>query len=186
MDSSKEYTAYNFDPLNSAIDNQLETQRALIAEAKSRKRLLNNKRAFYLITCICMVAFTVVIIYWLLSKREIMDVVSPSKSDTFEETYDLEQISGSSEEEYGVNTSYTVFKKTTMASGEIIVTGKEYEPDSLDKPVYQYCYLDSPSGTTKKITQIAYIDESVMVISTQSNRLIIDGIPLCQFQLPDK
>jgi hypothetical protein len=186
MTPRKEYTTYNFDPYNEAIDNQLETQRELIAEARSRKRLLNSKWSFYIISCICIIASTVAIIYWLLTDRKTGDFSSSLNANASEATSDLKLIAENSEEKYGIDTSYTVFNKTVMATGEIIVTAKEYGPDSLDNPDYQYCYLDSSAGTKKTITQLAFFEESGMELVTTNQRLIRDSIPLCQFQNPIK
>ena len=182
MIERQEYTSHNFEAYNAAVNNQLETQRELIAEAKSRKQLINSKKIFYFVASVSMVICAASFICWLLTKEEKSTFIVPSESGTLGESSGLKQIADGSLKKYGVDTSYTVFKKTVMASGENIVTAKEYNSDSLEKPVYQYCYLDSSVGTTKTITTLAILDETGYEVSTKDQRLIQDGIPLCQFQ----
>ena len=183
MSSPKEYTAYNYAPYSAAVDNQLETQRELIAEAGSRRKLLQSKWLFYISACICMLIFCAALVYWLLNNKNTVNSATSSQADTTKERSTLKQIDEAAPVNYGIDTSYTVFNKTVMASGEIVVTGKEYDPESLDTPVNQFCYLDSPTGTKKTVTQLAFVDDKGMEVVTTDQRLINDGIPLCQFQL---
>ncbi|MEJ6706759.1 MAG: hypothetical protein QNK49_03590 [Porticoccus sp.] len=185
MKSPKTYTAYNYAPYNAAVDNQLETQRELIAEARSRRKLIQSKWVFYITACISMLICVGALVYWLLNNKNTINSATPSQADTIKETSNLKQIAETATEIYSIDTSYTVFNKTVMASGEIVVTGKDYEPDSLDTPVDQYCYLDSSTSTQKIITELAIVEYADMEVKTTDQRLINDGIPLCQFQLPD-
>jgi hypothetical protein len=78
------------------------------------------------------------------------------------------------EERAFIETSFTIFHSTITASGESVVTGKEYDPKDITAPSNQYCYLRSvidDSGFKSSIIDLANFKDGNVIYLTGDSYL---------------
>jgi hypothetical protein len=81
-----------------------------------------------------------------------------------------------------IDTSFTVFHRTLITTGEYVVTGKTYVPDDLSYPDEQYCYLEkiqSNSGISGE--PLAAFEDHQFMLETEDLELIDFARKYCQF-----
>ncbi len=149
-----QYTVHNFDAMNSAIENEVQKQ-ALWNAVYYSQRFENVARVvLYLVLTLSALALSATLIWWLLQPANVAVRIAPSVPA---EQLGLNELASNqvipAADAPFTDTSFTVFQRTLAASGETVVTGKTYEPDSLSVPVEQYCYLES-AGSAANVSAI--------------------------------
>lgn len=152
-------TYSNFIAINHAVELEAAKRAELVALYQSRLRRNNAERWFYILATVVLIALAVVVCWYLLTKKPSestiasRDVVSEVPSATAQEDKEGFSSIAQAEAEAGMNpdaaeapfitTNYTVFDRVVTPSGEPVVTGRVYEPESDTTPVEQYCYVEA-------------------------------------------
>ena len=81
-----------------------------------------------------------------------------------------------------IDTSFTVFHRTLISTGEYVVTGKTYAPDQLAYPAEQYCYLEkTQTNTSLSGEPLAAFEDHQFMLETDDLELINYARKYCQF-----
>lgn len=189
------FTAHNFEAMNKAIDTEVE-KRFEISELYQHQQTSRRTLILLHITLsLCVILLTFAVIYWLffLNNGHIQLPITPniSKSDGIRdrETYAvLDSLSiqeqATEAEQSFINTSFTVFHRTLIPTGEYAVTGKTFQPDNLRIPSEQYCYLEKDQqGGSLSATPLAVIEETKFILETEEPELMAFAKRYCQFSL---
>jgi hypothetical protein len=142
------------------------------------------------------IALTAAIIYWLLYQNN-GSFIPPWEHKVTQEdglrdrntysaldTLSRQEQAPSSAEQSFINTSFTVFHRTLLPTGEYAVTGKTFQPDDLRKPSEQYCYLEkNQKGGNLSANPLAIIQKGDFILETEEPELINFARRYCQFSL---
>ena len=185
------YTTHNFEAMNRAIDTEvdrrLEISEIYRYEGSSRRSLM----AMHIATSLSVVAVAAAVIWWLFNQPTIsapsLDV-TPSYTNVFDRNT-REALNVISAEEKSttagksfIDTSFTVFHRTIIPTGEYVVTGKTYQPDNLKYPSEQYCYLEKTESSTGLAGEpLASINQGDFTLETKDEELISYARKYCQF-----
>ena len=182
LPDKKEYSTSNFTAMNNAIDVEVD-KRTELSKLYSSQRFMNRSMMILIISStLAVICLTITIIYWMLFR----DLPKPVTLNQDKQTsISLREISKSNPEEKNkIDTSFTVFLRSQIETGEFVVTGKNYLPDNLIDPVEQYCYLESQEAETSLAGEtIASITDGKISIETEDNFLIEMAMPYCQFKI---
>lgn len=175
------YTAYNFSQLNDAIDIEIQKRNELSRLYASQKKMNRSTMYFYICASVCLLLLTITFIYWF-GFSEPKENVQYSKPIE-ENSTSLKQIADNENSSHDtINTSFTVFQRKQIETGEYVVTGKNFTPEDLLTPEDQYCYIEpitSDSGMSGE--PIASILDEELIIETADTFLIHNALPYCQF-----
>jgi len=178
---AREYVVSNYEPYNAAVAASLAQHRAHAA-LLGRQSNLNASKSFLLIVGgLSILGITLALIFWLL-KPAAPAYFSSESSGQSRELGELAR--GEGVTDFEISTSFTVFSTTPTSAGEIVVTGKEYEPDDLSTPSNQYCYMTTSDDVRGAETEIAYVADGEILLATEDEYLIREAVPLCQFAEP--
>ncbi len=187
------FIAHNFEAMNKAIDTEVE-KRFEITELYQYQQTSRRTLMFLHITLsLSVIALTAAIIYWLFylntgsftppwepqatQQDGLRDRNTYSALDTLSQ-----QEQTPSREQNFINTSFTVFHRTLLPTGEYAVTGKTFQPDNLRMPSEQYCYLEkNQKGGNLSASPLAIIEKGKFVLETQDPELISYAKRYCQF-----
>jgi len=183
------YTTHNFEAMNRAIDTEVDRRFEISElyryEGSSRQSLM----FMHITTGLAVIAVASAVIWWLFSTpgslknieaQSYTTVFDRSTSDALGVISELEKPGG--EEQTFINTSFTVFHRTLIPTGEYVVTGKTYQPDNLKYPDDQYCYLEkSQSASGLSGEPLASITEGDLILETENVELIHFTRKYCQF-----
>jgi hypothetical protein len=184
-----DYVSHNYDAMNRAIDTEVDKRFELNELYRFQQTSRRTLMFLHITSSLCVIAVTAVIIWWFFHQTSpVFNEPSPtfngafdrSTSDALSLISDQEK-NNESEQNY-INTSFTVFHRTLVPTGEYVVTGKTYQPEDLSSPDEQYCYLEknqSSDGLTG--LPLASINESEYIIETDDNELIGFARQYCQF-----
>jgi len=181
--NSKEYfpQSHKFDALNEAIDIEVRRTDELTALYKSKKRINIAVIFLYIVAGVSMLLLTITIIYWLLlpNTKNDEDRVGQNKDNSVE----LKTISNNDKNtKKSIDTSFTVFTRQLIETGEYVVTGKNYSPDDLKKPTDQYCYIEPITANSGMAGEpIASYFEGNLITETSDKFLLENAINYCQF-----
>jgi len=180
LSHKKEYSTSNFTAMNNAIDVEVE-KRTELSKLYFSQRLMNRSMVFLLISsALSVICLTIAIIYWLFFLEPPKPVLQKTDKET---SLSLKEISKSNtESEQIIDTSFTVFLRSQIETGEFVVTGRNYLPDNLIEPIEQYCYLEhEEANTTLAGEPIASISAGQLAVETTDKFLIKMAFPQCQF-----
>ncbi len=131
----------NFDLVNEAIELERGRVTDILRLRRQRRLLRWMQIAALAVGMICVIALTTTLVYWLL-REPIVDANAYLNAPT-SESNDIEQISqaeGASART--IDTTYTVFSRVELDSGQSVVTGKSFTPEDTKLPFEQYCYIE--------------------------------------------
>lgn len=186
---SHEYVTYNFDAINQAID--LDAKRHDLMYALYHSELRSNRVNIYLYASVSASLFilAVAFVWWLLFQpKEHIDIDFGDTSSPIEA---LETLSRQEEknqqgvdavEQTFIDTSFTVFTRALISTGEYVVTGKTFEPDDLTTPTEQYCYLEkNQSSASLTGLPLAIVDDGKFVPETKDPAMLKLAKKHCRF-----
>ena len=187
--------------MNKAIDTEVE-KRFEISELYQYQQTSRRTLMFLHITLsLSVIALTAAIVYWLFYHNNggfipsnistLANNTQASQEDGLRDrnTYSAldtlsQQESNPSAEQSFINTSFTVFHRTLLATGEYAVTGKTFQPENLRSPSEQYCYLEkNQQGGNLSATPLAVVDLGEVTLETEEPELIRYAKRYCQFSL---
>ncbi|MGS0681837.1 hypothetical protein [Shewanella sp. 30m-9] len=177
----KAFSTSNFSAVNDAIDVEVD-KRGELSRLYSSQRTLNKSMIGLLITSsIAIVVLMVVVIYWLF----FFSTPPPSIVQSFDKqtSQSLKEIAkANTDPDKVIDTSFTVFLRSQIETGEYVVTGKNYLPDNLVEPLEQYCYLEPQEAATSLAGEtIASMSDGVLSVETTDKFLLGLALPHCQF-----
>lgn len=186
------YTAHNYEAMNRAIDTEIEKRHEISSlyhyQSSSRRTLM----LLHITLSLCVLTLTAAIIFWLFHQGNVelrvpWDRTTLDQSLREHETHTAltelsSQEKGSAEDRPFINTSFTVFHRTLIPSGEYVVTGKTFEPNQLSSPRDQYCYLEkNQSSEAVSGLPLAVVENNNLVLETEVPELINYVKRYCQF-----
>lgn len=188
---SHEYVTHNYDAMNRAIDTEVD-RRVEISElyryeGRSRRTLM----FMHLAISVSVIAVAVSVIFWLYylpsTHSEGILAVSVSSPALDRSTSDALALISAQEspklkDKPFINTSFTVFHRTLISTGEYVVTGKTYAPEDLGYPQEQYCYLEkTQSNSSLSGEPLAAFEDQQFMLETDDLELISFARKYCQF-----
>ena len=186
IDSGKqrEYTHYNYVAYNNAVDLVAMQHDAIARNLKETVRIKRMQFILLVLAAISVVLLVAAIIYWLLMDRAKVAVASDS---AFQTQQQLESIADSNSSSVDViSESFVQYTSLPTQAGEVVVTGKQYQPSDLKKPNLQFCYLtQSLTIIGAQEVELASMENDEIVVKVQDEYLITEALPLCSFTTED-
>tara|TARA_R110002167_G_scaffold14879_5_gene59929 strand:- start:883 stop:1485 length:603 start_codon:yes stop_codon:yes gene_type:complete len=191
------FVAHNFEAMNKAIDTEVEKRFEITELYQNRQTPRRTLMLLHITLSLSVIALTAAIIYWLFYQTS-GSFVQPWENTVSQEsglrdrnTYSAldtlsqqEQTVSTDGEQSFINTSFTVFHRTLLPTGEYAVTGKTFQPDDLRKPSEQYCYLEKNNkGGNLSATPLAVIEKGSFLLETEEPELIRYAKRYCQLSL---
>ena len=185
MTERREYSVNDYSAYNDAVTSELKHHREIAESVRQESILRKAKVAVFISGTIAILAVAIALIYLILSHVNSSPQLTISSVQSTAEAQDLGTISRSEgSPEFGITKSFNVFDSTPISTGEIVVTAKEYSPNNLAVPGYQYCYLTSSTSITN-VQQIELAEVSPktgeLVIKTEDAFLVESALPYCSF-----
>jgi len=186
-----DYVTHNYEAMNRAIDTEVD-QRVEISElyryeGSSRRTLM----IMHLATSLSVVAVAVAVIFWMYYQPNLsidegtqVSTSSPALDRSTSDALALisAQESPALKDKPFIDTSFTVFHRTLISTGEYVVTGKTYAPDNLSYPEEQYCYLEKiQSNAVLSGEPLAAFEDHQFMLETEDLELIDFARKHCQF-----
>lgn len=144
-----EYTVNNYGPLNKAVEVESEKYRAL-SKVRLGKAFLYFCAGAALLILAASLAYG--LIRYLFSAPDFF-LSGATSSEGLEESRMLQSLSNNEAARTlpdgtsaMIEREFTSFTKVQAESGEMVVTGKKFASENLQKPFLQYCYLEGTSG----------------------------------------
>jgi len=186
-----DYITHNYEAMNRAIDTEVDRRVELSElyryEGSSRRTLM----IMHLATSLSVVAVAVAIIFWMYYPSATPSVgaskvigSSPVLNRSTSDALALisEKESPTLKDKPFIDTSFTVFHRTLISTGEYVVTGKTYAPDNLSYPDEQYCYLEkAQSNAGLSGEPLAAFEDHQFMLETEDLELIDFARKYCQF-----
>lgn len=193
-----DYVTHNFEAMNRAIDTEVDRRVELSElyryEGKSRRTLM----VLHLATSLSVISIAVALIVWLFypTNSSVNASTTPSElaadfshSSPALNRSTIEALALISAQEASdpkeapfINTSFTVFHRTLISTGEYVVTGKTYAPNDLSYPSEQYCYLEkNQSSASLSGEPLAAFEDHQFILETKDLELISFARKYCQF-----
>ena len=186
------YTAHNYEAMNKAIETEVEKRYEISSlyhyQSSSRRTLM----LLHITLSLCVLTLTAAIIFWLFHQGDV-ELAAPWDKPTLDQSLREQetrsalntlssQEQGAAEEQAFINTSFTVFHRTLIPSGEYVVTGKTFQPDQLSKPSEQYCYLEqNQSSEAVSGLPLAVVEKNQFILETEVPELVNYAKRYCQF-----
>jgi hypothetical protein len=189
-----EYVTHNFDAINHAIDADAD-RRNLMFSLYLSERSANKAQTFIHIACgISLIVLSVGLVWWLLSPSRGALLIGPdTPASTPSAVESLELLARAAEQQVQsvdaaerafIDTSFTVFSRVILPSGEYVVTGRTFAPDNLREPTEQYCYLEKSAGAGELSgLPLAVVVDRKWVPETGDDALLALARRHCQFSL---
>lgn len=173
--------SHNFDALNKAIDIEVDRANQLTALYQSKKGLNKSVIFLYVAAGISILLITMALIYWLMIPSTLSDAVPVSQNK--DNSVELKTIFNNNENaKNSIDTSFTVFTRQQIETGEYVVTGKNYSPGDLKKPTDQYCYIEPITADSGMAGEpIASYFEGSLTTETSDKFLLENALNYCQF-----
>jgi len=176
-----EYTVHNYHPYNVAVDNELAHHAAIAAAVREESRLRRAKIWLFAAGAFAIISLAVSLIVWLFTSPAMSLPIFAKTSESASELGALAR--GDVSKELSVSTRFNVFDKSPMATGEIVITSKEYAPEDLNTPEYQYCYVtNSTEIANAQQTLLAEVQNGRVDVKTNETYLLENALPLCTFK----
>jgi hypothetical protein len=181
--------------MNKAIDTEVEKRFEITELYQYQQTSRRTLMLLHITLSLSVIALTAAIIYWLFYHNN-GGLILPTESLSIHEsgvrdrqTYSAldtlsQQEQAPSAEQNFINTSFTVFHRTLLPTGEYAVTGKTFQPDNLRLPSEQYCYLEkNQQGGKLSATPLAVVEKGRFELETDLPELIGYAKRYCQFSL---
>lgn len=174
-------TSNNYTAMNNAIDVEIQKRSELSALYSSQKQM--NRSTIYLYICasFCLLLVTGSFIYWLFFVGNEVDNqhLKPNKDNSVS----LKKIANNDDTiKKSIDTSFTVFQRKQIETGEYVVTGKNFIPEDLITPEDQYCYIEPITADSGMAGEpIASMVKNELLIETTDKFLMQNALPHCQF-----
>lgn len=185
MTERREYRVNDYSAYNDAVTSELNHHREIAESVRQESILRKAKVAVFISGAIAILTVAIALIYLILSNVNSSPSMTPSQVQSAVEAQNLGTISRSEgAPEFGITKSFNVFDSTPISTGEIVVTAKEYSPNNLAVPEYQYCYLTSSTSITNvQQIELAEInpDTGELVVKTEDAFLVDSALPYCSF-----
>tara|TARA_R110002072_G_scaffold101568_1_gene223685 strand:- start:50659 stop:51291 length:633 start_codon:yes stop_codon:yes gene_type:complete len=187
--------SHNFEAMNKAIDTEVEKRFEISELYQYQQTSRRTLMLLHVTLSLSVILLTAAIIYWLFyhNSNGLMppNTLAISQEDGLRNrnTYSAldtlsQQEHTSSAEQNFINTSFTVFHRTLLPTGEYAVTGKTFQPDNLRIPSEQYCYLEkNKQGGNLNASPLAIVDSGKFILETEETELIHYAKRYCQFSL---
>lgn len=183
-DKTFDYVTHNYDAMNRAIDTEVDRRFEISElyryEGSSRRTLM----FMHIVVSLSVLAATAALIWWLFHQPVMAPVYDASFDRSTADALAVisrQENPGAAAQPF-IDTSFTVFHRSVMSTGEFVVTGKTYQPDNLSFPSEQYCYLEraqSSSGLSGE--PLAVISEGEFTLETEKPDLILFAKKYCKF-----
>lgn len=173
--------ANDFSPINNAVDIEIQ-KRKEITELYSSQRRMNSATIFlYVCTALCFLIVTIGLIYWFFFYQPEIRKEPLYKNE--EASISLKKISNDGILKNTIDTSFTVFYRYQIETGEHVVTGLNYVPEDLINPQDQYCYIEPMTADSGLAGEpIASMVKSSLSMETTDVFLIEKALPHCQWK----
>ena len=185
MTERREYRVNDYSAYNDAVTSELNHHREIAESVRQESILRKAKVAVFISGAIAILTVAIALIYLILSNVNSSPSMTPSQVQSAVEAQNLGTISRSEgAPEFGITKSFNVFDSTPISTGEIVVTAKEYSPNNLAVPEYQYWYLTSSTSITNvQQIELAEInpDTGELVVKTEDAFLVDSALPYCSF-----
>lgn len=189
------FVSHNFEAMNKAIDTEVEKRFEITELYQYQQTSRRTLILLHITLSLSVLALTAAIIYWLFYHNN-GGLILPTESLSIHEhgardrnTYSVldtlsQQEQAPTAEQSFINTSFTVFHRTLLPTGEYAVTGKTFQPDNLRLPSEQYCYLEkNQQGGKLSATPLAVVEKGKFELETELPELINYAKRYCQFSL---
>ena len=167
------YSINNYKPYNKAVDNTLEHHASLAAYIKDKAAFERAQKWAVLVGILCFIALTAVISYWILRQPPIK-IVFTKTPDTSQELSSIEK--NAPKPKFGIATHFTVFDETKTEYGEFVITAKEFRRPDFETPYYQYCYITPSKSVGSPQTELAIVDQGVLIETTTDEYLLKEAL----------
>lgn len=181
FNSNKYVTSHNFNSMNKAIDIEVEKRNELSRLYTSQKNMNRSTMYLYICASLCLLIITASLVYWLFF-IETKNQEQNFKANT-DNSASLKKIAKNDKSiKESINTSFTVFQRTQIETGEYVVTGKNFSPKDLITPEDQYCYIEPMTADYGLAGEpVARMVKKDLSIETTNEFLIKNALPHCQF-----
>mgnify|MGYP001166858143 FL=1 len=186
------FTSHNFEAMNKAIDTEVEKRHEISSLYHYQQTSRRTLMLLHIVLSLSVITLTAAVIYWLFYQNSGGIPITPpsfSQADELRERDTYSALDTLSEQENAkltepsfINTSFTVFHRTLLPTGEYAVTGKTFQPSDLRNPSEQYCYLEkSQQGGNLNAIPLAVIDSQEFILETDKPELMNYAKHYCQF-----
>ncbi len=189
-----ESVSHNFDAMNRAIDTQVDKQLELSSLYQFHQSSRRTQMLMHITLSLCVLSLSATAIWWMISSSGTSIADAPSHSELIRnsaserKTSDALRIISEAQESKNspdrafIDTSFTVFHRTLISTGEYVVTGKIYQPGNLQTPSEQYCYLEQNQSSKQLSGQaLSYIEDEELILETDDKAMISLAHRYCQF-----
>ncbi len=187
-----EYSGADYGPLNQAIEREAEKTSELLMIYRGRRYYDWSRIFFWISVSVAVLVLSGAIAWWILKDPVYENITRSYKGETYsgEDLQEEKKIltnlrirEGGINKTISIDTSFTVFIVTPLDSGESVVTGKTYSPDSLAYPFSQYCYL-ATIGKPENLggLKLATVIDDVYIFDTNDVELRSLAKRYCQFE----
>jgi len=190
-----DFVSHNFEAMNRAIDTEVDKRFELNELYRYQQTSRRTLMFLHIAVSLCVIAVSAAVIWWLFHQPTGYQIehgsipfTEASTSSAFDRDTSAalsvisEHEQPSQVEQTFINTSFTVFHRTLIPTGEYVVTGKTYQPDNLKSPNEQYCYLEKSQSSSDLTGQpLASINEADFTLETDDSELIGFARKYCQF-----
>jgi hypothetical protein len=179
--------------MNRAIDTQVDKQLELSSLYEHQQTSRLTQIFMHVTVSLCALTLTAAAMWWFLSSGDLA-LAKPNHTDpatlalSDRKTIDAltiisdAQKTSESPDSAFINTSFTVFHRTLISTGEYVVTGKTYAPSNLRKPYEQYCYLEQNQNSQALSGHpLSYVEAGELVLETEDQAMIVLAKKYCQF-----
>jgi hypothetical protein len=171
----------NYRYLNKAIDLEVDRYRKIGDYYTSRRFVYLS----IVVVLVCLSLLSLVAAYKLFQTpvwERFTQTVTTGGADSqaLEQIFEASDI-GVSDDPF-ISTSFTIFTRSLIETGEYVVTGATYQPEDLDVPFEQYCYLEhSTASGVLSAENLAYVSEGQVNYETDDKFLRGIGESNCRF-----
>ncbi len=185
------YSSNDFDPINGAIENEVLRAEESLKYSRHKRYNSWSRIVFWISISIAILLIAGAFSWWLLFENGVTKTYNTFEAPKYTaENVELERQTITkidANEGASIDTSYTVFIKVPLESGESVITGKVYLPNQVEKPNHQYCYLETLGGPALiKGRQLAKITDGVLIYETSDQELLSLAKRHCKFELLGK
>lgn len=184
--------SHNYEAMNRAIETQVDKQLELSSLYEYQQTSRRTQMLMHITISLCVISLTATAIWWMLASSgnygisnaldSIQSTVTDRKTADALQIISASQETSNSPDQAFINTSFTVFHRTLISTGEYVVTGKTYEPSNLTTPYDQYCYLEQNQNSQALSGQpLSYIENGKLILETKDKAMINVAHRYCQF-----
>lgn len=175
-------STHDYSPINNAVDVEIQKRKEITGLYSSQRSM--NRSAIVLNVCValCLLVLTISLVYWFFFTKPVV-LTAPPFQDKNAST-SLKTISNNDDAlKDPIDTSFTVFYRYQIETGEHVVTGLNYVPSDLITPQDQYCYIEPMTADSGLAGEpIASMVITDLTIETTDKFLIEVALPHCKWK----